>query len=99
MSSIDTVYDSRNPSKFVKEISDYLKYPIDGWFVYDEASLCQTIDLLEGIQMFIPETVMESDSLKGVSLPGGAVVLDGDKTNQYLLLCLGYGFIFRGDQP
>ncbi|HQQ72512.1 MAG TPA: LytR C-terminal domain-containing protein [Rectinema sp.] len=88
MSSIDTVYDSRNPSKFVKEISDYLKYPIDGWFVYDEVSLCQTIDLLEGIQMFIPETVIESDSLKGVSLPGGAVVLDGDKTNQYLLYAL-----------
>jgi len=27
MSSIDSVYDSQNPNEFVKEISDYLKFP------------------------------------------------------------------------
>jgi anionic cell wall polymer biosynthesis LytR-Cps2A-Psr (LCP) family protein len=31
MSSIDSVYDARHPDKFVREISDYLKFPINGW--------------------------------------------------------------------
>ena len=88
MSSIDTVYDSRNPNKFVQEISDYLKFPINGWFVYNENGLAKTVDLLEGIQIFIPEPVMDNESLKGVTLPGGSVVLDGDKTNQYLSYAL-----------
>ncbi|MEN6297965.1 MAG: LCP family protein [Rectinema sp.] len=84
MSGIDSVYDSRNPGRFVKEISDYLKFPIKGWLTYDEKSLAKTVDLLEGIQIFIPEPVMNNEALKDVSLPGGAVVLDGDKTSQYL---------------
>lgn len=84
MSSIDSVYDSRHPDKFVKEIGDYLKFPINGWLSYDENSLSRTVDLLEGIHIFIPDPVMNSETMKDVSLPGGAVVLDGDKVNQYL---------------
>jgi len=88
MGSIDSVYDSRNPDKFVKEISDYLKFPINGWFLYDERSLSRTVDLLEGLQIFIPDPVMNSESMKDISLPGGSVVLDGDKVNQYLSYAL-----------
>jgi len=88
MSSIDSVYDSRHPSKFVKEISDYLKFPINGWLTYDEKSLSKTVDLLEGIQIFIPEPVVNDETMKNISLPGGAVVLDGDKANQYLSYAL-----------
>ncbi len=83
-SSINSVYDSRHPDKFVKEIGDYLKFPINGWLSYDENSLSRTVDLLEGIHIFIPDPVMNSETMKDVSLPGGAVVLDGDKVNQYL---------------
>jgi len=88
MGSIDSVYDSRNPDKFVKEISDYLEFPINGWFLYDERSLSRTVDLLEGLQIFIPDPVMNSESMKDISLPGGSVVLDGDKVNQYLSYAL-----------
>jgi len=88
MSSIDSVYDRNNPSRFVKEIGDYLKFPINGWLVYDEASLAKTIDLLGGVQIFIPDPVLGDETAKGVSLPGGSVVLDGDKANQYLRYAL-----------
>jgi len=88
MSSIDSVYDSQNPDKFVKEISDYLKFPINGWLLYDERRLSRTVDLLGGLQLFIPDPVMNSDSMKDISLPGGSVVLDGDKVNQYLSYAL-----------
>ncbi|MEN6499913.1 MAG: LCP family protein [Rectinema sp.] len=88
MSSIDSVYDSQNPDKFVKEISDYLKFPINGWLLYDERRLSRTVDLLGGLQLFIPDPVMNSESMKDISLPGGSVVLDGDKVNQYLSYAL-----------
>ncbi len=91
MSSIDSVYDRNNPARFVKEIGDYLKFPIDGWLVYDEASLAKTIDLLGGVQIFIPDPVLGDETAKGVSLPGGSVVLDGDKANQYLQYALSAG--------
>lgn len=84
MSSIDSVYDKNNPGRYVKEISDYLKFPINGWFVYNAAALAKTIDLIKGIPIFIPDPVLGDESAKNVSLPGGAVVLDGDKANQYL---------------
>jgi anionic cell wall polymer biosynthesis LytR-Cps2A-Psr (LCP) family protein len=84
MSGIDSVYDSRHPNKFVREISDYLKFPINGWLSYDESRLSRTVDLLGGLQIFIPDPVMNSEGMKDVSLPGGAVLLDGDKVNQYL---------------
>ncbi len=91
MSSIDSVYDRSNPGRFVKEISDYLKFPINGWLVYDETALAKTIDILGGIQIFIPDPVISDSDAKGVSLPGGSVVLDGDKTNQYLQYALSAG--------
>ncbi len=88
MSSIDSVYDSQNPNEFVKEISDYLKFPINGWLLYDEGRLSRTVDLLGGLQLFIPDPVMNNESMKDISLPGGSVVLDGDKVNQYLSYAL-----------
>jgi anionic cell wall polymer biosynthesis LytR-Cps2A-Psr (LCP) family protein len=84
MSSIDSVYDSRNPARYVKEISDYLRFPIDGWLTYDERGLSKTVDLLEGIQIFLPEPAMGNNALPDVSLPGGSVLLDGEKASQYL---------------
>lgn len=84
MNSIDSIYDARNPKRYVKEISDYLRFPIDGWLCYDQQSLSQTVDLLEGIQIFLAEPVMGNNALPAVSLPGGSVLLDGEKATQYL---------------
>lgn len=84
MNSIDSIYDHRNPSRYVKEIGEYLKYPIDGWFVFNEKALVSTIDLLEGVQIFVPEPVVYQEGNSAVSLPGGSVRLDGDKALQYL---------------
>jgi len=96
MSSIDTVYDARNPAKFVKEISEYLNFPIAGWLVFNEKSLSTTVDLLGGIPLFIPEPVMHDETMQGVALPGGAVTLDGDKINQYLQYALSTDIFSEG---
>jgi len=52
MNSIDSVYDPKDPRKFVQEISEYLKFPIAGWFVFDEQSLAKTVDLLGVFNFF-----------------------------------------------
>ncbi|MCX8013348.1 MAG: hypothetical protein N3A02_03540, partial [Rectinema sp.] len=70
MNSNDSIYSTRNPSRYVKEISEYLKYPIDGWFVFNEKAFVDTIDFLEGIQIFLPEPVIPNEAEPGIYLPG-----------------------------
>lgn len=84
MNAVDTVYDPRQPARFVKEIGAYLGIDILGWFIYNEKALSETIDLVEGMPVFLPEQVLPDETSPGISLPGGSSVLDGEKTVQYL---------------
>ena len=79
---IDVLYDKRRPRAYVDEVAGLLDASIPYWIVLDEHGLASTVDLLEGLELFMPSKI----SLAGpppASLPSGALVLDGDKTAQF----------------
>jgi anionic cell wall polymer biosynthesis LytR-Cps2A-Psr (LCP) family protein len=79
---IDVLYEKRRPRAYVEEVAGLLDANIPYWIVMDERGLSSTVDLLEGVEVFVPIKL----SLPGppaVSLPSGAVILDGDKTVQF----------------
>jgi anionic cell wall polymer biosynthesis LytR-Cps2A-Psr (LCP) family protein len=79
---IDVLYDKRRPKAYVDEIAGLLATSIPYWIIMDEKGLASAVDLLEGIEVFVPDPV----NLPGpprASLPSGALVLDGDKASQF----------------
>ncbi len=83
MDRIDYTYRRGNPKTYITEVSSYLDIQIHGYLLWDEASMARMIDLLDGVQLFIPSVILQPGP-DGIRLPGGAVTLDGDKAAQYL---------------
>lgn len=81
---IDVLYDPRSPKAYLEEISRLADTPIDWYLVLDEESLRDTVDLLEGLSVFIPNSVRTIQEGKPLFLPSGAVVLDGQKMLSYI---------------
>ncbi|MEN6365053.1 MAG: LCP family protein, partial [Rectinema sp.] len=82
MDRIDAVYAPGKPVAYVEELSAFLDTSIDGWIVLDEKGLVHAVDIMDGLELFIPAMVLQEGE-NPVRLPGGAVVLDGDKVLQY----------------
>lgn len=79
---IDALYAPQRPKPYVDEIAGLLDAAIPWWIVLDERGLSAAVDLLEGLELFIPRAV-ELAGPPRVMLPQGAVVLDGAKAVQY----------------
>ena len=79
---IDVLYDKRRPLAYINEVSTLLDASIPYWIIMDERGLSSTVDLLEGLEVFVPSKV-ELAGPNRASLPSGAIVLDGDKTAQF----------------
>jgi polyisoprenyl-teichoic acid--peptidoglycan teichoic acid transferase len=79
---IDVLYDKRSPRAYVEEIAGLLAAGIPYWIVLDEKGLASVVDLLEGLEIFVPAPV-DLPGPPRASLPSGALVLDGDKVSQF----------------
>jgi polyisoprenyl-teichoic acid--peptidoglycan teichoic acid transferase len=79
---IDVLYDKRRPRAYVNEIAGLLSTGIPYWLVLDEKDLSRLVDLLEGLEVFVPAPV-EFPGPPRASIPSGALVLDGEKVAQF----------------
>jgi anionic cell wall polymer biosynthesis LytR-Cps2A-Psr (LCP) family protein len=79
---IDVLYDKHRPGPYINEIAGLLSTTIPYWIIIDESGLAQGVDLLEGIEAFIPSKVDLAGPPRA-ALPSGALVLDGDKAAQF----------------
>lgn len=79
---IDVLYDRRRPRAYIDEVSGLLDASIPFWIVIDERGLSSAVDLLEGLEMFVPAKI-DLPGPPPTALPSGAIVLDGDKTAQF----------------
>jgi anionic cell wall polymer biosynthesis LytR-Cps2A-Psr (LCP) family protein len=80
---IDRVYDPQRIGIYQNEIEKLLGIEIIFSFVITKENLVSIVDLLEGVEIFIPSPVSYRDSDKIILFPSGMTVLDGDKASLY----------------
>jgi anionic cell wall polymer biosynthesis LytR-Cps2A-Psr (LCP) family protein len=80
---IDALYDRQKISNFENEIEDLLGVEIGFYMILGEDELGSAVDLLEGVEIFIPSPV-EQYTDPPILFPAGLVQLDGNKALDYI---------------
>jgi len=80
---IDRVYDSSRINSYENEIEKLLEVEINFSIVITKENLVSLVDLLEGVEIFIPSAVSRIEDDKIILFPSGMTVLDGDKAGVY----------------
>jgi anionic cell wall polymer biosynthesis LytR-Cps2A-Psr (LCP) family protein len=99
---IDTVYNPEKIAGFRGEIENLLGIDINFSVVFDIENLGKIVDLLEGVELFIPAPVEVYEGEYPVLFPSGVQRLDGDKSRLYITYKLpeesGELISFRGQR-
>jgi len=80
---IDRVYDPVRIGSYENEIEKLLGIDINFTLVITKENLVSIVDLLEGVEIFIPSAVSYRDENSVILFPSGMTVLDGDKASLY----------------
>jgi anionic cell wall polymer biosynthesis LytR-Cps2A-Psr (LCP) family protein len=80
---IDAVYDSRRITPFLQELEKLLGVEISFSVIITLENLGKIIDLIEGVELFIPSPVEEYHD-GYILFPSGLCLLDGDKARVYI---------------
>ena len=80
---IDRVYDHSRIGSYQNEIDKLLGVEINFTVVITKENLVSIVDLLEGVEIFIPSPVFHWDDDGIILFPSGMTVLDGDKASLY----------------
>jgi anionic cell wall polymer biosynthesis LytR-Cps2A-Psr (LCP) family protein len=81
---IDSVYDPARPDAYRREVERLLGITLPYLVVISMSGLRSLIDLIDGIEIIIPEAITDFHQNPPVLLPAGRVMLDGDKAEAYL---------------
>ena len=81
---IDTVYEPGSAGNYKSEIESLLGVEIAFSIVIDMDNLGRAVDLIEGVELFIPSRVEILDGETLVLFPSGLCRLDGDKAALYI---------------
>ncbi|MDR1955365.1 MAG: LCP family protein [Treponema sp.] len=81
---IDTVYGSDKIMLFEQEIERLLGIDISFSVVLDTSNLGKVVDLIEGVEIFIPTPVEIYQESMPILFPSGVTRLDGDKAISYV---------------
>jgi anionic cell wall polymer biosynthesis LytR-Cps2A-Psr (LCP) family protein len=83
MDRIDRVYESQKPAAFEREIEKLLGIDINYSIIIGMENLGRLVDLIEGVELFIPAAVEIYDDENSILFPYGVTRLDGDKAKLY----------------
>ncbi|GHV24285.1 LytR family transcriptional regulator [Spirochaetia bacterium] len=81
---IDSVYDPQHIGPFEQEIERLLGIDISYSLVMEMENLGKIVDLIEGVEIFIPSPVELYQETPPVLFPSGLTRLDGEKAKLYL---------------
>jgi anionic cell wall polymer biosynthesis LytR-Cps2A-Psr (LCP) family protein len=81
---IDIVYDTDKLTAFEQEIERLLGIDISFFLVLNTPNLCKVVDLIEGVELFIPAPVEIYQESGPILFPSGITRLDGDKATSYV---------------
>jgi len=93
---IDMAYDplsTVNPGKlsvYEKEIGKLLGMDINFSVIIPKENMVSIVDLLDGVEIFIPSAVRYIDGDEIILFPSGMTVLDGDKASLYATYSLDF---------
>ncbi|MDR2078422.1 MAG: LCP family protein [Treponema sp.] len=85
---IDRMYDPRRIDLFESEIEKFLGIEINFSVVYELDNLEKVVDLIEGVELFIPAAVGVFEKENTILFPSGITRLDGDKARSYITYAL-----------
>jgi len=80
---IDSIYDSSRLGSYENEIEKLLGIEINFSIVITKENLVSMVDLLEGVEIFIPSPVSYRNDDELILFPSGMTILDGDKASVY----------------
>ncbi len=81
---IDALYRRSNPSALKARIEDLLGVPVPCVIDIGRQDVGRLVDLIGGVDVFIPNSVDLTQDGRRVLLPSGSVTLDGDKARDYI---------------
>jgi anionic cell wall polymer biosynthesis LytR-Cps2A-Psr (LCP) family protein len=81
---IDTVYNRHKLKGFEDEIEGLLGIDLSFSVIIDEADLGKIVDILQGVEIFIPTPVEIFEGENSILFPSGVIRLDGDKARRYV---------------
>lgn len=81
---IDRVYNPQNTSEFTSEIERLLGIDIGFSVVISDDNLRRLVDLLEGVEIFIPARIQINEGEQSGRFSSGLNRLDGDKALQFV---------------
>ena len=81
---IDTLYNSADPEEFKAKVAELIQLEIPYALQFDLKGLETAVDILDGIDLFIPDPVEIVEEERLVLVPSGSVVLDGRKAGIYV---------------
>ena len=87
---IDRVYEPSRIGSYENEIEKLLGVEISFSVVITKDNLVSIVDLLEGVEIFIPSAVSYRADDEIILFPSGMTVLDGDKAGVYATYSLPY---------
>jgi len=87
---IDSIYDPSRIGSFQAEIEKLLDIEFNFSIVITKENLIPIVDLLEGIEIFIPSSVSYREGEELILFPSGMTILDGDKASLYATYSLPY---------
>jgi anionic cell wall polymer biosynthesis LytR-Cps2A-Psr (LCP) family protein len=87
---IDSIYDPSRIGSYQTEIERLLGIELNFSIVITKENLIPIVDLLEGIEIFIPSSVSYREGEELILFPSGMAILDGDKAGLYATYSLPY---------
>jgi anionic cell wall polymer biosynthesis LytR-Cps2A-Psr (LCP) family protein len=81
---IDTVYDPQRIGPFETEVERLLGIEINFSMLISAENLGKVVDLIEGVEIFVPGPVEVFDGANSILFPSGLIRLDGDKSRLYV---------------
>lgn len=87
---IDSIYEAARIGSYQDEVERLLDINIDFSIVITKENLVSIVDLLEGVEIFIPSPVSYREDDELILFPSGMTVLDGDKASVYATYSLPY---------
>lgn len=81
---IDVLFDKNNIGPYLKQVDSITELNIPFYYIISQTQLENLVDIIDGLDLFVPNPVNIKKNGQEYLLPSGSVTLDGSKIGTYL---------------